>query len=571
MESGRRGAHPTPSCRPSWVPRLEQLETRLAPVVGAFGIANPVLPGTGFDGVAAVIHPNAPGGAPCTGSLLFTGRHILTAAHCADINGDRIVDPGNYSVVFQLPGPQMDVIAIPAANIRLNPNWRGDVRRGSDLALLTLPRNPQGNPERYQLYNQQNEVGQNFTIVGYGLTGWGAVGSTCGALCGLGTKRSAQNRYDALDNVLTIPGFPAGTPIPIRGAQGFPQNSGLVYDFDSGMAANDALGRYAAIANVGLGNDEGKAANGDSGGPGFIGDRIASVVSYGFALPGPPPVGPDALPGHNHSFGEVVVDTRVSQFVNWINNVVNPPRPQPRARFGFNNRLSSDILGAPDLISVDPLGRNAFETAIVYGESRPVFQFDGDADPADLQAGLTLNTTDVIPADYYSIEVVFEFLEEPGFRRVLDVQDRQADEGFYVNPENVLQVFPEPGGMTSFTANVFHHVVLTNAYGEVNVYLDGALEFTLEQTELVNIGPDGWMHFFLDNLFGRGLGEYSDGRIALLQLYEGVLTPEEVALRAEDPFAIPPDSLLSKPREEGTGGPSWKATTDIVGALLDGS
>src|SRR5262245_6502772 len=73
-------------------PQLEALEERRVPVVGAFAIPAPVQPGTGFDGVVQLFDPTG----SCTGSLLFTGRHILTAAHCVDTNGDRIADPGTY-------------------------------------------------------------------------------------------------------------------------------------------------------------------------------------------------------------------------------------------------------------------------------------------------------------------------------------------------------------------------------------------------------------------------------------------------------------------------------------------
>jgi hypothetical protein len=240
----------------------------------------------------------------------------------------------------------------------------------------------------------------------------------------------------------------------------------------------------------------------------------------------------------------------------------------PRARFWFANTLSSDIAGAPDLISVDPLGRNAFETAVVYGQPRRVFHFDGDADPVDLQAGLSLNVTGLIPYDDYSVEMVFEFLEESGYRRILDVKDRQSDDGFYVNPDHVLQVYPAKSGLSPFTANVFHHVVLTNSFGEVTVYLNGMRELTIEKTTLMNLeSPSGLMHFFLDNLFGLGLGEYSDGRIALMEVYEGLLSEDEVALRAQDPFADLAAPVFSGPSKSNGGG-RFVPTVDFMSELI---
>src|SRR5947209_6419972 len=68
-------------------PRLaiERLETRVAPVIGAFADAPPVAPGTGYDGVVEITRSDGLfGELICTGSLLMDGRHILTAAHCVD-------------------------------------------------------------------------------------------------------------------------------------------------------------------------------------------------------------------------------------------------------------------------------------------------------------------------------------------------------------------------------------------------------------------------------------------------------------------------------------------------------
>jgi hypothetical protein len=56
---------------------VEQLEPRNAPVVGTFANAAAVAPGTGYDGVVLLTSSLGLG----TGSLLFDGRHILTAAH----------------------------------------------------------------------------------------------------------------------------------------------------------------------------------------------------------------------------------------------------------------------------------------------------------------------------------------------------------------------------------------------------------------------------------------------------------------------------------------------------------
>jgi hypothetical protein len=118
----------------------------------------------------------------------------------------------------------------------------------------------------------------------------------------------------------------------------------------------------------------------------------------------------------------------------------------PVATYNFNNNLNANEGGAPSLVSVDPLGLNGFETAIVNGQSQTVFHWNGTGSPASLQAGLTLNATGLVQYNNYSVQLVFEFLELSqfggGWRRILDTQNRQSDNGFYVEPGNRLQVYP---------------------------------------------------------------------------------------------------------------------------------
>jgi hypothetical protein len=193
-------------------------------------------------------------------------------------------------------------------------------------------------------------------------------------------------------------------------------------------------------------------------------------------------------------------------------------------------------------MAVDPLGLNSFENAIISGQNRRVYHWDGNASPPNQQAGLSLDTTGVIPTNDYSVELVFEFLEgNNAWRRIVDVQDRTSDNGFYVDPSNHLNVFPVGDGTTAWTNNAFHHVVLTDAStSTVKGYLDGALEFTLSTSVMHINNPGNLVHFFLDNTAGDGQGEFSDGRVALIRVYEGVLTDSEVSQLAQSPFGPTP-------------------------------
>jgi hypothetical protein len=208
----------------------------------------------------------------------------------------------------------------------------------------------------------------------------------------------------------------------------------------------------------------------------------------------------------------------------------------PVATYNFNNNLNANEAGVPALLSVDPLGRNGFESAVVNGQPQTVFHWDGTGSPATLQAGLQLNATGLVQYNNYSVEVIFEFLEAAqfggGWRRILDTQNRQSDNGFYVEPGNRLQVYPVVTGSTLFTTPGFHDVLLTNfvvgGQREVKAYLDGVLELTSD-TDQLNLdnanNPGHLLNFFLDNLAGPAQLEFADGRIAFLQLSDGIVVP----------------------------------------------
>ncbi|MCC7352053.1 MAG: hypothetical protein IT446_15950 [Phycisphaerales bacterium] len=211
------------------------------------------------------------------------------------------------------------------------------------------------------------------------------------------------------------------------------------------------------------------------------------------------------------------------------------------ATYNFNNTLAADELGVPALVSVDPLGQNGFETAEVFGVSRPVFKWDGTASPVNLQAGLTLDTTGIVTdPTAYSLELVFEFTQDTGsWRRIFDTTGRKADTGFYVEPGDRLQVYNDVTGKTNFVTNEFHYIVMTVENINVKAYFDGVLELNSETNKL-NI-QDPVVSFFIDNnLGGPAETEFADGRVALIRLQDGVLSDSEIADRADDPFVQPP-------------------------------
>jgi hypothetical protein len=273
---------------------------------------------SGFDGVA-MVDVVVPSGAATTvrrgsGALLWTGKHLLTAAHLVTDNSTGAVIATSASVFFDLPGGRVEIAGV---SFLPHPDWDGKYRRGNDIAIITLQTEAPAAAQRYDIYEGADEVGRVGTKAGYGQSGQGQV-----ELIGItpkypaGTKRAGQNKYDALADLMygsTVPGFVFG--------------SVLQYDFDNGLAANDGFGYFFGLSDLGVGELEVMGAPGDSGGPTFIDGKIAGLTSYEVTLfRSPYPYTSDITPlVLDSSFGEFVGDTRVSFYADWIRTAIPEP------------------------------------------------------------------------------------------------------------------------------------------------------------------------------------------------------------------------------------------------------
>lgn len=295
--------------------RVEELENRITPVLANNQLAPLVDPGSGFDGVVLITATIGAEQFTGTGFLLPDGRHVLTAAHnftTAGTGNIGITAPAQVS--FDMPNVGRINVNVPISSIVLNPGYTGG--NENDLAVMTLPvlapSGPTGSlgAERYQLYRNTDEVGQVVTVVGYGTIGTGTTGQQTNADL---VKRMTQNRYETLGDRVNYGGTQA-----------------LLYDFDNGSAANDALGRILGINDLGLPN-EGTAGQGDSGGPAFVTVNGQLFVA-GTTTSGPGAGNPDnparLNPAVEAGFGTLSHDTRMSFHAGWVNAQSASPAAQ---------------------------------------------------------------------------------------------------------------------------------------------------------------------------------------------------------------------------------------------------
>ena len=251
--------------------------------------------GDGFDGVVRLVAAGQYG----TGVLLFDGTAVLTAAHLFANN------VSSANIIFET---RSGIQTISSSRVLVNPNY-DTANSNSDLALVWLSQDAPISAERYGIFRGSNEIGQTFTMVGYGTPGSGSTG-TLSNFNEAPVRVKANNQFDADSASLGRFFGDSGVWEATSGKQ-------LVADFDNGLAQNDALGALINKPGLGLGTAEGLISKGDSGGPAFIGNLVAGIASYTARLSTSGAV-PDIDNTNNSSFGEIAGWQRVSAYQQWI-------------------------------------------------------------------------------------------------------------------------------------------------------------------------------------------------------------------------------------------------------------
>ena len=273
--------------------------------------------GMNLDGVVT-IQDSFFGSHFCTGTLLSSGKHILTAGHC-------MVDetPRDVQVTFNLPSGD---VTLEASQIFVHPDY-DKTNLVHDIAIIELKSEAPQEIQRYDIYRNDQEIGQVHMKVGYGKSGQGKQQASFND----NKKRVGFNNYDDFGTKLDRQLFGLSSANST--------DTQLAYDFDNGNPENDAFGVLFGIEDTGLGEAEVNSAPGDSGGPTFINGQVAGIVSYGLGN-----ISSDVDQETNSSFGELSVDTRVSAYAEWVDNITGKSVSGDLVSTDFNGDADVDIL-----------------------------------------------------------------------------------------------------------------------------------------------------------------------------------------------------------------------------------
>ena len=269
------------------------------------GGGNPIYkPSANKSGTVALIMEYSNGSAfICSGSVMADGRSIATAAHCVS-DGAGTANPVKTTVHFFNGNPDQRAVGVGNTSETrtvtayfVHPEYTGEVIDQNDIAILRINKEAPASAQRYDLFTTNDLTGTQFNVAGYGTrsTTGGNNGNTPPFGARTGFLREGDNIYDYAWGDSRFQGFFTDV---IAGENFFGTADiefSFISDFDNGLRAQDQSRRIANALglgplgntffdNTGLGAREVGIAGGDSGGPGFVDGKLATINSYGLTF-----------------------------------------------------------------------------------------------------------------------------------------------------------------------------------------------------------------------------------------------------------------------------------------------
>lgn len=191
-----------------------------------------------------------------------------------------------------------------------------------------------------------------------------------------------------------------------------------------------------------------------------------------------------------------------------------------------------------------------FVTETVDGVPRTVLTIGNGNGPATTDGGVQTPANPFANAAEFSIDLQSSVaLNTANFvaTKIFDFKGLTTDAGLYINDTTGLVQFidgtgvPIAGatGATPVTTGTYFHLTLTRtAAGTVTVYQDGVQAFQFDDSVSGLATVSNLLTVFKDD--GGGLGgmlvpESTQGSLARLQLFDGALSPEQVAALVPEP------------------------------------